>query len=158
MGNIFGASEVVELAVQIERNGKDFYTALADRLPNPKARDVFTYLAAQEERHMAVFQEMRGHLHRYEPPESYPGEYISYMRALASEHIFTQGGKGKEVAGRVASESEAMDLAIGFENDSIVFYTGMTKVVPDHDHPVIEAIIAEERKHLAQLMEMKEKI
>jgi len=158
MGNIFGAGEVAELAVQIEMNGKDFYTALAGRLPNPKVRDIFTYLAAQEERHMAVFQEMRGHLHRYEPPESYPGEYISYMRALAAEHVFAQRGKGKEIGGRVASEREAVDLGIGFENDSIVFYTGMTRVVPDHDHPVIEAIIAEERKHLAQLREMKEEI
>ncbi len=32
MGNIFAGSEIVELGIQIEKNGRDFYNTLAKKI------------------------------------------------------------------------------------------------------------------------------
>ncbi len=127
MGNIFAGSEIVELGIQIEKNGRDFYNTLTAQSKNPKAADIFKYLAGEEEKHIAVFQKILDKVEKYEPAESYPGEYFAYMNALASEYIFTKENKGKEIAKKTTSDKQAIDLGIGFEKDSIVFYEGMKR-------------------------------
>ncbi len=46
---MFTASEILEMAAQIEINGKDFYSTLTAQSKNQKAKDIFKYLAEQEE-------------------------------------------------------------------------------------------------------------
>ena len=48
MSNIFAASEVVEIGIQIEKNGRDFYNTLKERSKNQKAAEIFSYLAGEE--------------------------------------------------------------------------------------------------------------
>ena len=156
MGNIFAGSEIVEIGIQIEKNGRDFYATLAGQSVSPKAREVFGYLAGEEEKHIAVFQKILDKVEKYEPAESYPGEYFAYMSALAQEHIFTQKDKGKAVAQKIKSDIEALETGVGFEKDSIIFYEGMKKVVPEHDHRTIEQLIAQEQNHLLQLLGIKQ--
>jgi rubrerythrin len=92
---------------------------------------------------------------KYEPPEAYPGEYFAYMNALASEYVFTQKDKGAQIAKDVKTEKEAVGLAIRFEKDSIIFYQGMKKVVPEYDSSIVDGLIAEEQNHLKQLTGLK---
>ncbi len=58
MGNIFTGSEIIELGVQIEKNGKDFYNTLLEKSESQKAKEIFQYLAGEEDKHIAVFQKM----------------------------------------------------------------------------------------------------
>jgi len=155
MGNIFAGSEIVEIGIQIEKNGRDFYTTLVGQSKNQKASELFKYLAGEEEKHIAVFQNILNALEKYEPAEAYPGEYSAYMHALASEHIFTQKDKGAEVAKRVKSDKQAIEMGVGFEKDSIVFYEGMKKVVPEYDHKILDNLIEQEQSHLKQLLDLK---
>ncbi|MDD5432579.1 MAG: ferritin family protein [Candidatus Omnitrophica bacterium] len=158
MGNIFAVSEIVEIGIQIEKNGKDFYNALSNRLDNAKIRDVFKYLAGEEEKHIVVFQKILGGIEKYEPVESFPGENLSYINALASEYIFTKKDKGVEAAKNLKTDKEAVDKGVEFEKDSIVFYEGMKKLIPDYDIKVIEELIKQEQSHLLQLLELKSKL
>lgn len=158
MGNIFAGSEIVEIGIQVEKNGRDFYCALTAKSKDKKAKEIFTYLADQEEKHIAVFQGLLGSVQKYEPAEAYPGEYFAYMSALASEHVFTKKNKGADAAKRTKTDKEAVSLGIGFEKDSIIFYEGMKKVVPDGDQKVVDRLIAEEQCHLRTLSELKAKI
>lgn len=158
MGNIFAASEIVELGIQIERNGQDFYNLVAQQAKNPKAQEIFKYLALEEEKHINVFKKILSLLNKYEPPEVYSDEYLAYMRALASEHVFTEEGKGKEIAKGVKTDREAIELGLGFEQDSIIFYEGMKKVVPQDEHKIIDELILQEQNHFRQLTELKKKI
>ncbi len=155
MGNILSASEVIELGIQIEKNGKDFYDTLANQSKNQKAIQIFKYLSVQENLHISVFKKMLDTVQGYEPVESFPGEYAAYMNALANEHVFTQAGKGLEIARRVVSDKEAVDLGIGFEKDSIIFYEGMKKLVPEYDWKIIQELIQQEQGHLTQLSDLK---
>ena len=158
MGNIFAGSEILEIGIQIEKNGRDFYNLLLDKSKNPKVQEVYKYLAGEEEKHIAVFQGILSKTERYEPAGLDADEYFAYMNALASEHVFTKENKGKEVAGSVKSDKEAIDLGIGFEKDSIIFYEGMKKIVPEYDLKIINELILQEQNHLRQLTELKKKI
>ncbi len=153
--NIFAGSEIAEMGIQIEKNGRDFYNTLVEQSKNQKAKEIFKYLAGEEEKHIATFQKILDSVHKYEPPEAYPGEYFAYMNALASDHVFTQKDKGEGIAKNTKGDKEGIELGMGFEKDSILFYEGMRKVVPEHDHKVLDELISEERNHLRQLYDLK---
>lgn len=155
MSNIFAGSEIVEIGIQIEKNGRDFYNTLVGQSKNQKAEDIFKYLAEEEEKHITSFQKILDSVHKYEPAESYPGEYFAYMNALAREHVFTQENKGGEIAKNTKSDKEAIESGIGFEKDSIIFYEGMKKVVPEHDLKIVDELIAQEQEHLRKLSDLK---
>ena len=155
MANIFAGSEIVEIGIQIEKNGRDFYNSIAKKSKSQKAEGVFKYLAGEEEKHIAVFQKILDSVQKYEPPEAYPGEYFAYMNALASKQVFTQKDKGNQVARNVTSDKEALDLGIDFEKESIIFYEGMKRVVPEFDQKILDELIVQEQNHLKQLTDLK---
>ncbi len=156
MGNIFSGSEIVEIGVQIEKNGRDFYREVSACAKDEPSKKVFDYLGNEEEHHITTFREMLSSVQNYEPKEAYPGEYFAYMKALADDHVFTKENAGCELGKKVGSEKEAIGIAIRFEKDSILFYEGMKKVVPEKDHRLLEALINEEQKHIRELNELKE--
>ncbi len=158
MANVFSGSEIVELGVQIEKNGRDFYNALIKKSKHKEAKPIFEYLSGEEEKHIATFEKILDSVHKYEPQESYPGEYFAYMNALASDYVFTQKDKGKEIAVGIKNDKDAINMGIQFEKDSIVFYGGIKRVVPEYDHKIVDELIEQEQKHLKQLIELKSKI
>lgn len=155
MANVFAGSEIVELGIQIEKNGRDFYNTLIAKSKNQKARDIFKYLAGEEEKHIATFQKILNSVQKYEPQEAFPGEYFAYMNALAGEYVFTQKDKGSQIAKDTKSDKEAVGLGIGFEKDSIIFYEGMKKVVPQRDYRLLDELVAQEQDHLRKLSALK---
>jgi rubrerythrin len=158
MGNIFAGGEIVEMGVQIEKNGRDFYRAVAAKSKAKKAREAFDFLAGEEEKHIAAFERILKSVQAYEPPEAYPGEYFAYMKALADGHVFTKKAKGEEAAKSAASDKKAIEIGIGFEKDSIIFYEGMKRVAPEDDRKIIDQLILQEEGHLTQLSELKKKL
>jgi len=53
---------------------------------------------------------------------------------------------------------QALELAIGAEKDSILFYYEMRDIIPHRFAPVVNRVIAEEKSHLQQLSEIKKKL
>ena len=158
MGNIFSGSEIVEIGVQIEKNGYDFYNTLLGQSKNSKAKEIFGFLADEEQKHIKAFQKILESLESYQPAESYPGEYFAYMNTLAAGCVFTKENKGAEIAKKVTSDKEAIDLGAGFEKDSIVFYEGMKKVIPQHELKIVDQLIRQEQNHLKMLLELQKSI
>jgi len=158
MGNIFAGSEVIEIGIQIEKNGRDFYNTLAANSKNQDAIRIFKFLSQEEEKHIKVFEGILSKTEKYEPAGLDADEYYAYMNALASEYIFTQKDKGSLIAKTVKNDNEAVDMGIGFEKDSIVFYEGIKRTVPDYGRKIIDELIAQEQKHMILLMEIKKKL
>jgi rubrerythrin len=155
MGNIFSGSEIVELGILIEKNGRDFYRTLEKKAGNTEAQDLFTYLATEEEKHIVTFQKILEKIGQSQPPTVYSDEYMAYMQALAREHVFTQENVGTQIAEKLKTDKEAIQVGIGFEEDSIVFYEGMKKVVPSYDQKIVDELILQEQVHLKKLLELK---
>ena len=155
MGVNFAITDVVELGIQIEKNGKAFYTTVALNSKNAGAKKLFEFLAAEEDRHIHTFERILKNVEETEPPAAQTEEYYEYLDALAGEHVFTKKDSGEGVAKSIKTDKEAIEKAISFEKDSIVLFDGMKKVVPVKDHKVIEELIAQEQMHLSKLLSIK---
>ena len=155
MAEKLSACELAEIAVQIEKNGMDYYFALAEKSDNPEMRLIFEYLAREEEKHIDIFKKVSDDSCDYQPKEVYPDEYFAYLRALAGQYIFTKEKAGRDIASKVKDYKEGIDLGIQFEKDSILFYEEMQKMVPEKDKSTVEKLILEEKKHLRKLCDLK---
>ncbi|MBA7700493.1 hypothetical protein ES703_109207 [subsurface metagenome] len=154
----FSGSELINIAIGIERRGIAFYDIMTRSTENATARDVFQHLADMEREHVQIFQGMLSEANRYQPSEAYTGEYAAYLQALVDSAVFTDDIVTSEMAARVESDIEAMELAIGTEKDSILFYYGMRDIMPQGVQPTVNKIITEEKSHLRLLSELKKKL
>jgi len=156
--NIFKASELLKIAVQIEKNGLTFFKEIKGRVKDFTAQEAFDFLAKQEVEHQRTFEKLLVKVGDYQVAESYPGEYAMYLEALAGENIFTKDEEIKNITKRVSSDAEAIQAGIGFEKDSIIFYNDMKKFVPASDQDIVDKIIEEEKKHLVRLLDLKKNL
>jgi rubrerythrin len=155
MGIFFSGRELIEIAIGIEKNGATFYDSLADSTKNLGAQGIYKYLADREREHTAIFQRMLGLVSEYKPPETYTEEYNLYLKALVDSLIFTDDKVILNMARKVNSDAEAIQVAMGAEKDSILFYIEMKGMVRRTERKVVSEIIEEEKSHLRQLMDVK---
>lgn len=155
MANVFSGSEVVELGIQIEKNGRDFYDTLSKQSKNPAAADMFKFLSNEEDKHIEVFKGLLEKQVKYRPRQVFADDYLNYMNVLAGEYVFTQKDKGKQIAQRIAGDKEAIELGMGFEKESIIFYEGIKEIVPEPDKSIVDELITQERGHFLKLWELR---
>ena len=151
----FNAAEVFDMAVRIEENGAAFYRKAADLQQNEDDKVFLNTLAKMEDRHKISFEEMKKVLSEGEQADTVfdPNDELSmYLNAMAD----AQGGEGDPdvlelITGKETME-EIVQIAIGLEKKSILFYVGIEDLVPDKlGREKIDEIIREEKKHIAQL-------
>lgn len=155
MAIFFSGSELLDIALGIERNGLAFYQSLANKTKNQEAKVIYNYLAGEEKKHLTTFQGIQNTIGQYQPPESYAGEYMLYLKALVDSHVFSNTEGAQRKAERVFDEIEALDIGMEAEKDSILFYAEMQDIVRKSDRPIVSKIINEEKAHLRQLSELK---
>lgn len=159
MDDRFSVQQVVEIAIEIEKNGVTFYRSLAESADTARLRELFVYLAEEEKRHVARFQEILESTGGYRISEAYYAtQYMGYMKALADERVFRSDISVAEAADRARSPREAIDIAIGFEKDSILFLHEMCGLVPESDRGTIQKLLDEERDHVRRLSAIKAQI
>jgi rubrerythrin len=150
----FNLDEIFEIAEQIERNGAKFYREAAQKASDKAVQKMFVDLAAMEDGHLRIFQEMRKQLDAAEKeqmtfdPEN---EAALYLQTMADEHGI-EGKKNIEtkLTGRETIK-EIFEIAIRAERNSIVFYTGLKAMVSAAGKGKLDDIITEEFGHLAVL-------
>jgi rubrerythrin len=59
MGLAFTSDDIFDIAIQIEKNGNEFYTRALAQLGEGDVKDCFARLAAQELEHADIFHELR---------------------------------------------------------------------------------------------------
>ena len=158
MSIAFSGSELVNIAIGIERRGVIFYDTLTRSTKNVTARDVFQYLANMEREHIQIFQNMLTEAEKYQIPETYAEEYAAYLQALIDNAIFTDDFITSEMATKANSDIEALELAISAEKDSILFYYGMKEITPQRAQLTVNKVLAEEKLHLRQLSKLKKEL
>lgn len=154
MSILFEPSEIFKIAVKMEENGEKFYTEAAQKLNEEKIKALFNTLAKEEVSHKETFEEMLAKIDEYLPFESYPGEYLMYLKAYTEKIIFDYKKIEKEMA-NINDVSSALDFAINRELDSILYYNEIKKSVIKSRQDLIDKIIEEERKHFLKLSDTK---
>ncbi len=154
----FSGSELVDIAIGIERNGITFYDVMARSTKNAVTRDFFQYLADTEREHIKIFQGMLAEADTWQMPALYAQEYDDYLRALVDSSIFSDEKITSVVATEANNYIQALELAIGAEKDSILFYNEMKEVISQRAKDILDKIITEEKSHLKKLSELKKKL
>jgi rubrerythrin len=152
----FNVDEIFEMAEQIERNGAKFYRAAAKKIP--AAKQALVELASMEDEHLRTFAAMRTQLSEgeHEPLVFDPdGQAQMYLQVMADRHVFdVKTNPVKLLTGR-KTPWDILRMAIGYEKDSIVFYTGLKECVSRKaGKDKVEAIIAEEIGHIRKIAGM----
>lgn len=156
MANIFKANDVVLAAVEVERRGKAFYDYLVSVTTDPRTKELFEYLAAEEVKHEAIFQALYDRLGKVQLPAwSNEPEYLTYLNALIDTHALFAYGDLSNVKAQVKTREDALRIAMGFEKDSILFFVEMKEFVPESEKKFVEQCAEEERRHLRQLAGMR---
>ncbi|MFH1368452.1 MAG: ferritin family protein [Elusimicrobiota bacterium] len=153
--SLFSAGEIIQLGIQIEQNGREYYLDVAKKSKSKEAKEIFEFLADEESKHEKVFKAMLSSVEKYESPEAYSEDYDAYMKSLSKEHVFTGKNKGKEAASLAKSDLQAVGMAIGFEKDSILLFQEMKKLVSEEGHAAVDKLIEQEQGHLAKLALLK---
>ena len=157
MGSQFEASDIFEIAMRIEENGGNFYRYAVQVAKEEDAKEMFGWLAGEEDKHKVLFKDMLSKIEPQTPPESYPGEYGAYLHDYADNNlIFKKEVMDAEMA-RITDTLSAIDFAIRRELDSILYYHEIKGFIARDQHESIDKIINEERKHFRTLSEMKRK-
>jgi len=135
------ALEILDTAIELERQERAFYLDWAGRIRHPGAARLLEELAREEEAHEALFRGMRerkdfGELARGEvPPDFHLADYL--------------------VTAPPGPESTPQDVlihAIRTEQNAIDLYEAWASLYAGTDlEPLLDGLVEEERRHKARL-------
>ena len=147
----YNVDELYGIAIQIENNGARFYRkAAAGGGRNGAA--LLARLAEMELKHAEMFEAMRTELPaaQQEPTGWDPDDQAAlYLQAVADGRIF--GDDPAAALTGAESMKQILDIALGLEKDSILFYMSLRdRVLPDGGEQV-RRIIKQEIGHVLML-------
>jgi len=155
MSLTFNAGEILQMAVQIEKNGRKFYKKAAGIVTRPKTSQFLLDLAEMEAKHEQLFTDMKSKLADSENQTNIfdpDNEAVLYLQAMADGHVFDPRLDISEKLSGQESLEQIFTMAIQAEKDSIVFYIGLKDYVGDKEgKEKVEKVIEEEKGHIVVL-------
>jgi len=147
--------EVLEWALEIERNGEIFYNAAAAESTDAEVKSLFEDLAAQERIHAATFRKML----EASPADGLPisfdyEEYDDYLHAILDSRLFTGPEKGLAMAKGAEDRETVLQAAVGMEKDALLFFYDLREAVGEREGEIVSGIIREEKSHLHRLVKI----
>jgi rubrerythrin len=131
----------LELAVNIEQEGKVYYEKLAAQSPIKALSGVFSVLAAEEQQHLDLFDAWRKKRKAPAPPQ--PG-----AASAKAKQIFTELSVQFVAPQAVYDYAQAYGKALELETKSISLYAEMlSKATLPDDKKALQFLITEEQKH-----------
>jgi rubrerythrin len=143
--------QVLQLAVRMEADGKDFYRTASRKSSNKLAKDLFRQLASEEDIHRRKFEEIYAALKRRRewPDVELPLEKGKKIKSLFAEATEALGGKFKVTE----SELEAIKMAMDMEIRSYNLYQSRSKETTlPVEKRFYETLAGEERGHHLALL------
>jgi rubrerythrin len=152
---IFHANDIIEMALELEKSGEVFYSTVAGKVTTPEVRALFEDLADQERYHYVAFEKLSGTVwDAGASPADDWDQYLMYLQATIQSAFFEGADKALAVAEQVSDEKEALQMALDFEKETMLFFYDLRDKVSGADKDVVEGIIAEEKNHVRRLAGM----
>lgn len=152
--NKYNITEVLEMAVQTEKLGFQFYTSMAEKFKDDaELVKLFTTLASKEKTHEKTFSKLKDMVAKSgaEPVEW--GEVTNYMRAFVESEFFLGKGKSLPSMDHLRTAKDAVKFALGFEKETLLYFMELRKIVKEKE--VVDEVINEEKSHIAWLASFK---
>lgn len=158
MSIAFSPAELYNIAIAVERRGAAFYDTLARSSGNEVVKQSFLALAAMEHQHIQTFQKLLAAAPKTFGEGTDAEEYAAYFKALVDSAVFNDDLATSELVTKVDSDKEAVEVGIGAEKDSILFYEQLQDIAAGDSAESIGKIISEEKEHLRKLAEIRAKL
>jgi len=150
------ARELVTMAVQIERNGYEYYTKMSALTKNPQVKEILDFLAAEERKHVDDFTRIGTHIQDVDleiPPAYQVPEIEKYLETLADGKVFSNLVPPHEIVREFHSDEDVIRHALSFEKDAIIYFSEILEFLPagHADRVVVSELIRQEKIHMAKL-------
>ena len=147
---VFSVQEVLEMAIQTEKLGAEFYTNMAEKFKeNEEFNKLFILLAEKEKEHENVFHALMENMgSSYQMPDNW-GEAAKYLRAIVESEYFLGDDKVLPNFSHLETAQDVINYAITFEKVTLLYYLELSDVVKDKE--AIYDIINEEKGHIVWL-------
>jgi rubrerythrin len=143
---MFTSRDILDLAVQIEKNGEKVYRGALQVVANPEIRSLLQRLADDETRHVDRFLEFK------ENTGDTPGDpKLEEMgRSILLGILGDQSFSLKEADfSRMERIKDLFKVAVEFEKDTVIFYEMIRAMIEDDETAAdLNKIIEEEKRHI----------
>jgi rubrerythrin len=148
---MFSLREIIDMAVQIEKNGENYYREALRETTDPSLGSLFVFLADQEQEHTRWFEGLK----RQVQESAEPGELAEIDGTMLQRLVGNQTFSLNDVAvSELDGVKRLLEVAIELEKDTIVFYQMLQAFIDDPDTLAeLNEIIAEENRHVEMLSE-----
>lgn len=146
---MFSAAEIIDFAVQIERNGENLCRELARQKIDPDLASLLEWMAEQEAQHAKWFSDLRLKM----GITGKVSELEQFGKSLLADVLGDQGFSLQDADfSKMQNTKELLSLLLEFEGDTVLFYEMILSVVEDKKTMMLlEKIIAEEKQHGVQI-------
>ncbi len=147
--DMFTSRDILDLAVQIEKNGEKTYRRAFQEVANAEIQSFLQRLADDEARHVQRFAELK------EKTKDTPGdpELEEMGRSILLGVLGDQSFSLQEADfSRMERIKDLFKVAIEFEKDTVLFYEMIRAMIDDDQTSAdLNEIIAEENRHIELL-------
>ncbi len=146
---MFSIDDILDLAVQIEKNGEKLLRAATDKTSNPELNAMFKWLADEEVQHAKSFSTLKPTLRTGIDTTELEAMGRDLLRDILGEQTFSLSDI--ELS-KIENAAGLIRRMIEFENDTVLFYEMIRSVVSDPSTTrVLDEIISQEKQHAETL-------
>lgn len=144
-------AQALETALQMEKEGQEFYHKAEQRSTNPLTKNLFQHLAEQETVHMQIINEI---YQKISSKAGWPETETTFKHDKSLRSVFQEAIEGMDKEIKVSSgEIEALQTAMNMEDKSYSYYNSRAdEAVSAVEKSFYQALTAEERGHYLALL------
>ncbi len=151
---MFSVREILDLAIQVEKNGEQNYRDAMQKISNPSLRSMLEWLADQEGKHQSWFSERKERLDTDGDDLEMEAMGSSILQGILGDQSFSL--KEADLS-KIDGVEALIQLAVEFEKDSILFYEMIGSFIEDTEiSDKLNEIIAEENHHIELLEDFQD--
>ena len=155
MSVLLSEQEIFNLAMEIEKSGKAFYETIVSTAPDEKTKELFSFLAQEEQRHYDYFNSLRKQTGNLIIQSEEWEEISEYIKTTTDSRFFVGEDKAIQAAKEATDVLDAIKIAMGFEKDTLLFFYELLNVTPEGSKSAAKEIVEEEKRHIMLLAEKR---
>jgi rubrerythrin len=152
---MFTLSEIIDLAIRIEKNGENAYRKAQEEVSNPSLASMLQWLAEEEVEHVKWFTQLKEKAATLaeDPKLEEMGKTI--LQGVLGDQAFSI--KDADFS-KIEDINSLLELSVEFEKDTVLFYEMLSAFIDDEETlSQLDKIIEEEKRHVQLLEEFLEK-
>jgi rubrerythrin len=148
---VFSIGDIIDLAIQIEKNGENVYRNALQKASNPSLASLFQWLADEEVQHAKWFSELKKTIKTNTDDSRLEEMGKTLLRRILGDQAFSLQDADFSNIDQI---KHLVKLAIEFEQDTVLFYEMIQSVIEDKETlDQLNRIIVEEKGHVKLLQD-----